>query len=227
MNISININIEKPHNKSEDIIVVQGSPGRDRAGYVPDPEEIPGTSRGPGSKITTRSPGISRRNPEELGTYVPDPEEIPGTFWGPGSKMNRPPKTQYPGPSNPAQLSPSRARVNSDLPTKSGNFLDSHSSINSSASVFQKCCVLLRKCHPTKKSQRISSNLGPKEIEPGVFTIMQGSLITNLAIMDSQNYEHIFCLNCHLIEMGSALSYFDDTCPQCGRNVKENTGGFY
>ena len=28
------------------------------------------------------------------------------------------------------------------------------------------------------------------------------------------------CLNCHLINMGSAISYWDDRCPQCGINVR-------
>ena len=215
MNISININIEKPRKKSEDIIVVQGSPGRDRAGYVPNSEEFPGTSRRPGSKMNTRSPGISRRHPDELGAGMGPPmtQNYPGTS-NPGTSNH--------GTSNPG-ISDPPTRGNSDLPTKSENFLDNHS-INSSTSVFQKCCVLLRKCHPTKKSQKNSSNfLGPKKIEPGVFTIMHNVH----AIMDRTIFEHIFCLNCHLIEMGSALTYFDDTCPQCGRNVKENTGGFY
>ena len=28
------------------------------------------------------------------------------------------------------------------------------------------------------------------------------------------------CLNCHLINMGSAISYWDDRCPQCGIKVR-------
>ena len=28
------------------------------------------------------------------------------------------------------------------------------------------------------------------------------------------------CLNCHLINMGSAISYWDNRCPQCGIEVR-------
>ena len=209
MNISININIEKPRKKSEEIIVLpQGSPIRDRAaGNTVMPEEPnknnPEKFPGPGSKMNTntRSPGLSRRHPGELGG---------AELWV---------KQEVSSSSNPGTSGPP-IRKNSDLlTTKSDKIQDNHSINSSTTSVFQRCCVLLRKCHPTKKSsQRNNSSnfFGPKEIEPGVFTIM-----------DRQIYQHILCLNCHLIEMGSAITYFDDTCPQCGRNVKDNTGGFY
>ena len=212
MNISININIEKPRKKSEEIIVLpQVSPIKDRAAgnnVMPEepnknnPEKFPG----PGSKMNTntRSPGLSRRHPGELGG---------AELWV---------KQEVSSSSNPGTSGPP-IRKNSDLlTTKSDKIQDNHSINSSTTSVFQRCCVLLRKCHPTKKSsQRNNSSnshnfFGPKEIEPGVFTIM-----------DRQIYQHILCLNCHLIEMGSAITYFDDTCPQCGRNVKDNTGGFY
>ena len=74
MNISININIEKPRKKSEEIIVLpQGSPIRDNkaAGnnVMPEHKTDPEKFRGPGSKMNTniRSPGLSRRHPGELG----------------------------------------------------------------------------------------------------------------------------------------------------------------
>ena len=212
MNISININIEKPRKKSEEIIVLpQGSPIRDNkaAGnnVMPEHKTNPEKFPGPGSKMNTntRSPGLSRRHPGELGG---------AELWV---------KQEVSSSSNPGTSGPP-IRKNSDLlTTKLDKIQVSSNSINSSTtSVFQRCCVLLRKCHPTKKSsQRNNSSnshnfFGPKEIEPGVFTIM-----------DRQIYQHILCLNCHLIEMGSAITYFDDTCPQCGRNVKDNTGGFY
>ena len=212
MNISININIEKPRKKSEEIIVLpQVSPIKDRAaGNNVMPEEPnknnPENIRGHGSKmnINTRSPGLSRRHPGELGG---------AELWV---------KQEVSSSSNPGTSGPP-IRKNSDLlTTKLDKIQDNHSINSSTTSVFQRCCVLLRKCHPTKKSsQRNNSSnshnfFGPKEIEPGVFTIM-----------DRQIYQHILCLNCHLIEMGSAITYFDDTCPQCGRNVKDNTGGFY
>ena len=37
--------------------------------------------------------------------------------------------------------------------------------------------------------------------------------------MDLMTTQINFCLNCHLIQMGSAISYWDNTCPQCGELV--------
>ena len=41
-------------------------------------------------------------------------------------------------------------------------------------------------------------------------------------IQNGKNLE-VPCLNCHLIQMGSAISYWDNRCPQCGNQVESRT----
>ena len=44
---------------------------------------------------------------------------------------------------------------------------------------------------------------------------------TNEGETEEDNENDLLCLNCHLIQQGSAISYADNRCPQCGHDTRD------
>ena len=61
-----------------------------------------------------------------------------------------------------------------------------------------------------------------------VMDLYDGWNIFDSRIWDTTEYEteddnenDLSCLNCHLIQQGSAISYADNRCPQCGHDTRD------
>ena len=61
-----------------------------------------------------------------------------------------------------------------------------------------------------------------------VMDINDGWNIFDSRMWDNDEHENEYdedsglpCLNCHLIQQGSAISYADNRCPQCGHDTRD------